>query len=91
MEALPQGGEIQISLDVEDSFQRVRINDNGEGMTDEVLHKIGEPFHTTKQDGNGLGMTIVNKILTAHRGHMNIKSSVGEGTTVDICLPLNKG
>jgi PAS domain S-box-containing protein len=89
-DALPMGGEIRISLDVAGSFQRVTFSDNGEGMTDEVLGKIGEPFHTTKQDGNGLGITIVNKILTSHRGYMDISSDVGVGTTVNIFLPLNK-
>ncbi|WP_438348041.1 ATP-binding protein [Paenibacillus sp. FA6] len=87
-EALPCGGEIRISLEIEGDFQRVRIRDNGEGMTDEVLQKIGEPFHTTKQDGNGLGMTIVYKILTSHGGHLDITSDVGVGTTVDIYFPL---
>ena len=87
IEALPFGGEIDIRLDVENFYQRIRIHDNGEGMTDEVMRKIGEPFHTTKPDGNGLGMMIVRKIIASHKGRMTIDSKVGEGTTVDMFLP----
>ena len=87
MEALPFGGEIDIRLDVENFYQRIRIHDNGEGMTDEVMQKIGEPFHTTKPDGNGLGMMIVRKIIASHKGRMTIASKVGVGTTVDMFLP----
>ena len=73
MEALPFGGEIDIRLDVDNFYQRIRIQDNGEGMTDEVMQKIGEPFHTTKPDGNGLGMMIVRKIIASHKGRMTIE------------------
>lgn len=90
MEAIPFGGTIDIRLDVENAFQRIRIHDNGEGMTDEVMRKIGEPFHTTKPDGNGLGMMIVRKIIASHKGRIAIESKVGEGTTVDMFLPAIK-
>ncbi|AOZ92604.1 ATP-binding protein [Paenibacillus crassostreae] len=86
-EALPCGGEITITLDVTKSYQRIRFSDNGEGMTEEVMRKAGEPFHTTKPNGNGLGIMIVKKILTSHNGYMEITSDIGVGTTVDIYLP----
>ncbi|MFC5653110.1 ATP-binding protein [Paenibacillus solisilvae] len=88
MEAMPFGGTIEIDADTAPGpFQRIRISDNGEGMTDKVLRQIGEPFHTTKPDGNGLGMMIVRKIIASHKGRMSIESKVDEGTTVEICLP----
>lgn len=87
LDALPFGGSIDVRLDAADSFQRIRITDNGEGMTEEVLQRIGEPFHTTRPDGNGLGMMIVHKIISTHKGRMHISSKVGEGTSVDIYLP----
>ncbi|MHA0856427.1 ATP-binding protein [Paenibacillus sp. CMAA1364] len=87
-DALPQGGIIQIALEVQGAFQRVRISDNGVGMSDDVLKKVGEPFYTTKEDGNGLGMTIVHKILASHGGHLNLTSDVGLGTTIDIYIPI---
>lgn len=88
MEALPFGGEITLLLDVEQDFQKISITDNGIGMSDHVLERIGEPFLTTKPDGNGLGMMIVKKILEAHRGSISIVSEPERGTKVDIYLPV---
>lgn len=87
MEALPFGGNIDIVLDEEDGCQVISFMDNGSGMSEDVLQRIGEPFHTTKPEGNGLGMMIVQKILNSHKGRMSISSKVGEGTTVKIYLP----
>lgn len=88
MEALPFGGNINIVLDVQDNCQVISFTDNGLGMAGDVLARIGEPFHTTKLEGNGLGMMIVQKILDTHKGRMTISSDVGQGTTVTIYLPL---
>ncbi|MCJ8012104.1 ATP-binding protein [Paenibacillus sp. KQZ6P-2] len=89
VEAVPFGGAVHILLDTEDAYQRIRFTDNGIGMTDEVLQRIGEPFLTTKAEGNGLGMMIVKRIIEAHKGHLVITSEVDKGTTVDIYLPLD--
>lgn len=59
-------------------------------MSEEMLQRIGEPFHTTKSEGNGLGMMIVKKIIDAHHGRMDIASEAGKGTIVDIYLPLSE-
>ncbi|MEK4876792.1 MULTISPECIES: ATP-binding protein [Paenibacillus] len=88
MEALPFGGSITVTLDVKDEFQVITFTDNGEGMNKEVLDKLGEPFHTTRGDGNGLGFMIVKKIVTAHRGYVAIASEEGVGTAVTIYLPM---
>lgn len=88
MEALPFGGNITVTLDVEDGFQMVTFTDNGEGMNREVLERLGEPFHTTRGDGNGLGIMIVKKIVTAHSGRVAIVSEEGVGTSVTIYLPI---
>lgn len=89
MEALPFGGDIHITLDAQDGFQTITFADNGEGMSEEVLQRLGEPFHTTRFNGNGLGMMIVKKIVSAHKGHITIKSEVGKGTSVKIFLPAH--
>lgn len=88
LEALPYGGEIGIYTDIADGYQHIRVTDNGSGMTDDVLRRIGEPFHSTRPDANGLGMMLVDKIISSHRGRMTVKSKVGTGTTVDIYLPI---
>ncbi|WP_169087475.1 ATP-binding protein [Paenibacillus sp. PL91] len=87
MEALPFGGEIRIQLDEVEGFQRMRFADNGVGMTDEVLQRIGQPFHTTRRDGNGLGMMIVDKIVSSHNGRLVISSELEVGTTVEVWFP----
>lgn len=89
MEALVEGGKIHVLLDVHEGYQRVTFTDNGSGMTEEVLRRIGEPFHTTKADGNGLGIMIVQRIMECHQGKMNIRSEQGRGTSVEISLPLS--
>lgn len=88
MEALPFGGNIDILLDMKDNCQVISFTDNGSGMTEDVLDRIGEPFHTTKPEGNGLGMMIVQKILDTHKGRMSLSSAVGQGTMVTIYFPL---
>ncbi|MCL6604108.1 MAG: PAS domain-containing protein [Paenibacillus sp.] len=88
MEALPFGGCITIELNTSDGFQTVTFTDNGEGMSEEVLQNIGTPFSTTRTNGNGLGLMIVKKIVSAHRGHIGITTEVGTGTSVTIYLPV---
>ncbi|CAM4378182.1 ATP-binding protein [Paenibacillus alkaliterrae] len=87
LEALPFGGSVDIVTDFVDSYQRIRFTDNGVGMTEEVLQRIGDPFISTRPDANGLGMMMVNKIITAHNGRMVIASKIGDGTTVEVFLP----
>lgn len=88
LEALPSGGQIHISIDMEESLQRICFSDNGEGMNPDVLQRIGEPFYTTKSDGNGLGMMIVHNIIAFHEGRIDITSEVGIGTSVTVVLPI---
>ncbi|MOA30223.1 Sporulation kinase E [compost metagenome] len=87
IEALPFGGEVKITVDVVNAYQRIRFADDGIGMTDEGLQRIGEPFYSTRPDGNGLGMMMVNKIVASHQGWLTISSEVGVGTTVEVFLP----
>ncbi|NIK78245.1 PAS domain S-box-containing protein [Paenibacillus castaneae] len=87
LEALPYGGEIDIHSEMAEGYQRIRISDNGLGMTADVLRRISEPFHSTRPDANGLGMMIVDKIIAAHNGRIAITSEVDVGTMVDIYLP----
>lgn len=87
MEALPFGGRITIALDEENGGQTIRFTDNGVGMPADILQRIGEPFHTTKPEGNGLGMMIVKRIIESHGGRLRVDSEVDNGTTVEVFLP----
>jgi len=91
LEALPDGGVIEVKLDAAGPFQQIRFKDDGEGMTEAVLGRIGEPYHTTRPNGHGLGMMIVSKLVSSHRGRMAISSKPGQGTCVDLYLPASTG
>jgi signal transduction histidine kinase/predicted hydrocarbon binding protein len=69
----------------------VEIQDEGEGMAPEVLHRIKDPFFTTKRDsgGTGLGLAISDRIITDHGGNMVFDSTIGYGTSVKVSLPLS--
>ncbi|KKJ78211.1 hypothetical protein WH95_02415 [Kiloniella litopenaei] len=76
------------------SHARISVTDTGIGMTPRDLSKIQQPFARTNinphlsQEGMGLGLTIVKSLIEAHNGTMEIQSSPGEGTTVQVFLPL---
>ncbi|EPZ46292.1 PAS domain-containing sensor histidine kinase [Alicyclobacillus acidoterrestris] len=90
MEAVPEGGQIEVCVGrVEASDEvYVRITDNGFGIDETVLPKLGEPFYTSKETGTGLGLMVSYRIVQSHGGRMKISSQLGRGTTVDIRLPM---
>ncbi len=67
---------------------KVAVRDNGPGMTAQVAAQIFEPFFTTKQKGTGLGMAIVQRILTAHSGSISARSITPNGAEIAIVVPL---
>ncbi|MCM3569336.1 EAL domain-containing protein [Neobacillus mesonae] len=92
LEALPNGGIVKVQLLGQDGHHiKIRFIDNGYGMSEERLKKIGELFYSTKEKGTGLGFMICQKIIQTHNGKMEIKSKVNKGTMVDVILPIGKG
>ncbi len=73
-------------------YARMRVRDNGSGITPQVLNKIFEPFFTTKVEGagTGLGLSTVYGIVKQSRGHIMVNSSPGIGTTFQVLLPLSE-
>jgi CheY-like chemotaxis protein len=68
-------------------YVRVSIADEGAGISDQVLHRVFEPYFTTKATGSGLGLATAYSIVTNHGGFLTVESVVGRGTTVHACLP----
>jgi len=66
----------------------IEISDTGKGIPQEILPKLFNPFFTTKDDGNGLGLAICKKIVQLHKGDILVKSQKDVGTTFTISLPL---
>jgi signal transduction histidine kinase len=66
------------------------VQDNGKGMSERVVSRIFDPFFTTRDDGIGLGMNNVKKVIDAHLGSIEVESEEGKGTTVSIMLPIEE-
>jgi two-component system, NtrC family, sensor histidine kinase HydH len=88
-EVMPQGGTISFSTGWEDRYLVVSVKDNGPGIPPEDLPRIFDPFFTAKSQGSGLGLTTVNRIVTAHRGHIKVCSELRAGTEFKIYLPTD--
>lgn len=89
MEAMSDGGNIDIDLFTsEDQECILSFKDEGSGIPEEILPRLGEPFYTLKEKGTGLGLMICNKIIKQHNGTITYHSKPQEGTTVEIRLPL---
>lgn len=66
----------------------ISVSDNGEGMSASVLNKVLTPFYTTRSNGTGLGLAVVQSIVKAHRGHLTIESEPKKGSSVTMFFPL---
>jgi len=65
------------------------VEDNGQGMTEEIRRRIFEPFFSTRERGTGLGLAVVHQIITSFGGHVDVQSEPGRGTCLDVWLPLS--
>lgn len=90
IQAMPEGGELLIDVDVAEKHAIIRVSDTGCGIPKENMEKIFSPFFTTRTKGHGLGLTEVNKIIEAHHGQVDVDSEWGIGTTFTIRLPLRR-
>jgi signal transduction histidine kinase len=88
-EAMKDGGDIDVRMTVSADWIEVSITDTGEGIPEENLGKISEPFFTTKPHGQGvgLGLPICQRIVSNHKGEIRIISKVGKGSTFTVRLP----
>jgi PAS domain S-box-containing protein len=92
IEAMPEGGEIEIRTFQRGSHVHIQISDTGFGMTEEVKKKAFEPFFTTKPFSNtGLGLSMSYGIIKRFGGEIEVVSEVGYGTTFTIILPIGSG
>lgn len=88
IEAMSSGGNLLVQLKKDTDQLCLKFTDEGEGIPEDRIPKLGQPFFTTKEKGTGLGLMVSHKIISAHNGSMEISSKLGEGTTVNITLPL---
>ncbi|MCY9186282.1 sensor histidine kinase [Bacillus halotolerans] len=90
IEAVPPGkGVIQVSAKRSGHMIVIKISDNGVGMTDHQMQKLGEPYYSLKTNGTGLGLTVTFSIIEHHHGTISFSSSFQRGTIVTIKLPAD--
>lgn len=101
VQAMPAGGKIIVDVvnqkisrsdDLPLSsgrYVRISVADQGIGVHKKYMDKIFDPYFTTKQDGSGLGLSIVYSVVTRHSGHVDIRSRQGSGSIVTIWLPAS--
>jgi signal transduction histidine kinase len=89
-QAMPDGGKIRIRTEKDDTYVLISITDTGTGIKEEDLGKIFEPFFTTKDktEGTGLGLSLCKRLIEANDGKIEVKSTVGKGTTFAIMIPF---
>lgn len=87
MQAMSRGGLLTVGTGAAGDEVWVSVSDTGGGIPHEQMNRIFEPFYTTKKKGSGLGLMIVQRIVRAHGGRIELDSRVGQGTTFKIWLP----
>jgi len=90
LDAMPNGGELTVGTWREAGQVRLRVTDTGKGMSEEQLKQVFAPFFTTKPSGTGLGLALVQQIISEHGGHVECESQPGQGSTFTIFLPVAK-
>jgi signal transduction histidine kinase len=90
VEAMAPGGTLEISTGFDKKNVFIQVRDTGCGIPKAVLSKLGERGVTTKNDGNGMGISIVREIIKEHDGELKVESTVGVGSTFTVRLPLKK-
>ena len=90
IQAMPDGGLLKIAVTDSDRYVAVSFRDTGPGIAPEDLGRIFEPYHSSKAEGSGLGLMIVQRIIREHGGQIEVHSEPRKGTTFTIFLPRDE-
>jgi len=91
VQAMPNGGELTIAAETVGGRLEVRVSDTGEGIAQENLTHIFEPFFSTKSDGTGIGLALVYRVMQDHGGDVYVESAMGAGSVFTLSLPAING
>ncbi len=86
MDAMPEGGKLELSAKSIGDKVEIRVSDTGQGMTPEECERLFTPYYTTKEHGTGLGLAIVQSVIADHGGTIAVESKPGAGATFVITL-----
>ena len=87
VQAMPQGGKINVNGLYNDEFVILEFIDSGSGISADKLNRMFDPFKSFKKGGTGLGMMIIERVLRAHGAEMSVDTKEGEGTAIIIKFP----
>ena len=82
-------GEIKMTALQEQSRVLIKVSDNGSGIPEDQIQNVFRPFHTTKEEGTGLGLYVTQQLVEKLGGRVKVKSTVSKGTTFTIALPIS--
>lgn len=88
VQAMSSGGALGITTYLQDNYVKIEVQDTGVGISPEILNDIFHPFFTTKSGGTGLGLALAYEIIEDHKGKIEVKSKLGEGSTFIVSLPF---
>jgi signal transduction histidine kinase len=88
LDAVKVAGEIKLNYEKLQANLIMETSDTGIGISEEQQKKIFDLYFTTKKDGNGLGLSISQKIISQHNGSISVSSQLNKGTTFKIILPM---
>ncbi len=91
VQAIEGPGRVRIECGTEDSVTYLSVSDDGEGIAEDELDKIFEPYYSTKKLGIGLGLAITKRFVEEHGGTISAASEIGKGTTMTIRIPRHEG
>ncbi|PSA92046.1 PAS domain-containing sensor histidine kinase [Bacillus atrophaeus] len=91
IEVMPKGGNVYVKIQPSGPDHiLISLQDEGIGITEDKLKRLGEPFYTTKERGTGLGLMVSYKIIEEHQGKITVESEEGKGTVFHLTLPLRQ-
>jgi len=88
MQSMPNGGIIEVAIRSNGKMITINFDDEGQGIAEDILEKIWDPFFTTKEMGTGLGLGMVKNIIESHGGNIQIDNRTHGGTRVTVKLPV---
>ncbi|MGQ9781994.1 MAG: PAS domain S-box protein [Nitrososphaeria archaeon] len=90
VQAMPDGGELEISSSISDDMVTINVRDTGIGIPKENIEKLFQPLFTTKSKGQGFGLAVCKRLVEAHGGTIYVVSELSKGSTFTIKLPIGK-
>lgn len=88
VQAIDGPGTVTVKIGSQEDCATITVSDTGCGMTEQQISQIFRPFYTTRNNGTGLGLSLVRRIVEEHQGHVGVVSAPGKGSTFEVEIPF---